>query len=192
MPRPPSIAAHVLTFCCLLAPCCVLAPYAHAGTKVHPVHKKDMKQQVEDLEQQWRTATIAGDIPTLDRLLSEDYVGISMSGQVNTKIQQLDRFRNRTVIITRLDLSDVQVKLVGAVAIVTSRAEVEGSNDGNSMTGVYRYTRVYQRAGNGTWKITNFEATRVPQRGGPMRPDPADPKPDAKPEHPQAPKPATP
>ncbi len=35
----------------------------------------------------------------------------------------------------------MKVKLIGSIAIVTSRAFVEGSSDGVSIKGIYRYTR---------------------------------------------------
>ena len=125
--------------------------------------KHDAKKQVEALEEEWRAAQLAGDISTMDRLLSDDYIGISMTGQVNTKAQQLERIRERKLVLKRLDLGETQVKLVGAIAIVTSRAEVEGTNDGTPVIGTFRYTRVYQRLPTGVWKITSFEATRVPK-----------------------------
>jgi ketosteroid isomerase-like protein len=131
---------------------------------MQPLHEKkhDAKRQVEALEEQWRQAQLSGDVATMDTLLSDDYIGISMTGQVNTKIQQLDRMRTRKFVLTRLDLGEMQVKLVGSIAIVTSRAQVEGTNDGVAVQGTYRYTRVYQRLPSGGWKITSFEATRVP------------------------------
>jgi ketosteroid isomerase-like protein len=91
-----------------------------------------------------------------------------MTGQVNTKTQQLDRMRMHKIALTKLDLGERQVKLIGSIAIVTSRAEVEGTNEGAPVKGTYRYTRVYQRLPSGGWKITSFEATRVP---GPKNPD---------------------
>jgi ketosteroid isomerase-like protein len=129
-----------------------------------PLHEKKhaAKQQVEALEEQWRQAQLGGDVPAMDKLLSDDYIGISMTGQVNTKMQQLDRMRLHKVALTKLDLGERQVKLIGSIAIVTSRAEVEGTNDGAPIKGTYRYTRVYQRIPSGAWKITSFEATRVP------------------------------
>lgn len=131
----------------------------------HPHQKEQLKRQVEKLEETWRAAQLNGDVETMDRLLSEDYVGITMNGQVVTKIQQLDRMRARTFAVTKIDLDDVKVKLIGQTtvetAVVTSRAEVEGTNEGAPLHGTYRYTRVYARMPNGSWKITNFEATRV-------------------------------
>ena len=85
-----------------------------------------------------------------------------MTGQVNTKEQQLDRMRLHKIALTKLDLGERQVKLIGSIAIVTSRAEVEGTNEGAPVKGTFRYTRVYQRLPSGVWKITSFEATRVP------------------------------
>ena len=139
------------------------APAFGAGWN-QPLHEKkhDAKRQVETLEEQWRQAQLAGDVAIMDKLLSDDYIGISMTGQVNTKTQQLDRMRMHKVALTRLDLGERQVKLIGSIAIVTSRAEVEGTNDGAAIKGTYRYTRVYQRLPSGAWKITSFEATRVP------------------------------
>jgi ketosteroid isomerase-like protein len=129
--------------------------------------KHDAKRQVEALEEQWRQAQLAGDVAVMDKLLSDDYIGITMTGQVNTKSQQLDRMRMHKIALTKLDLGDRQVKLIGSIAIVTSRAEVEGTNEGAPVKGTYRYTRVYQRLPSGGWKITSFEATRVP---GPKNP----------------------
>jgi ketosteroid isomerase-like protein len=152
----------------MIVTACVLVLF-QAGTAAAQLHhkSKDLKQQVEELEQQWRTAQLAGDVAAMDKLLSEDYIGISMNGQVNTKAQQLERISTRRVSITRLDLSEMKVKLIGSIAIVTSRAQVEGTSDNVSVKGNYRYTRVYQRLPTGVWKITSFEATRLPQPPAP-------------------------
>ena len=140
----------------------VAAPAAMASH--HAENKHDYKHEIELLEEQWRKAQIAGDVPALDRFMSEDYVGISMSGQVNTKAQQLSRVRDRSFVLTRIDLEDTKVKLLGQVAIVTGKASVEGTSEGISMNGKYRYTRIYQRDPAGGWKVTNFEATRIHNR----------------------------
>jgi ketosteroid isomerase-like protein len=157
---------------CLLIPSTLLVTAVALGGCVplfaagwnQPLHEKkhDAKRQVEALEEQWRQAQLVGDVAVMDKLLSDDYIGISMTGQVHTKMQQLDRMRMHKISLTRLDLGDTQVKLIGSIAIVTSRAEVEGTNEGAPVKGTYRYTRVYQRLPSGVWKITSFEATRVP------------------------------
>jgi len=128
----------------------------------HPPHRhrKHMeREQIVELENEWRTAALANDVPAMDKLLSDDYLGITSTGEVLTKAQQLDHMRNRELVISGLDTSELKIKLIGNIAIVTCLAQVEGSSDGEPLHGAYRYTRVYQRLANGSWKITNFEVT---------------------------------
>lgn len=160
----------------LLAATAVLAglPTAHllaqprqdTSRRPHREHKRDSKREIEAVEEQWRTAQLAGDVHTMDKLLADDYFGISNNGQLNDKTQQLDRLQKRTFVLTRIDVSDVKIKLLGRVGIVTSLAEIEGENDGQPLKGTYRYTRIYKRYPDGSWKITNFEVTRVPGGAG--------------------------
>ena len=152
------VAATLLLF---VAFSVVVAP-VKALPVPHPKQHGDYKREVEALEEQWRLNQLANDVAGMDNLLSDDYIGISISGQVSTKAQQLDRVRNHKVVIHRVDLSDMKVKLIGSIAIVTSRAEVEGTNESGPVRGTFRYTRVYQRLASGAWKITSFEATRIP------------------------------
>ncbi len=172
-----SIASAAVVAALLTA---ILAPAASAQRqqRSHPQHKDDPKHQVEKLEQSWRTAQLNNDVDAMDKLLSDDYVGITMSGQVVTKMQQLDRIRNRTAKLTRIDLDDVKVKLTPPTAIVTGRAEVEGTNDGEPIHGTYRYTRVYMRSPGGSWKITNVEVTRVGEPGANRRTRGGQPSPE--------------
>ena len=156
--------AALLTLLC--AALCLVFCLLATGTLEAQHHKKrDYKHEVEGLEEQWRVAQLAGDVAAMDRLLAEDYVGISVNGEVNTKTQQLDRLRTRSLILSKIAFSDMKVKLVGPVAIVTSLADIEGSSNGVVINGQYRYTRVYQRLASGAWKITNFELTRrIPRK----------------------------
>jgi len=132
-----------------------------AQTLAHPAHKRAEREEIEEMEQQFQKAQLSGDVTIMDKLLSDDYLGINANGELTTKTQQLDHMRNRSLIITRLSPSDVKIKLIGQTAIVTSEVQVEGTLDGTTLHGQYRYTRVYQRVANGSWKVTNFEVTRI-------------------------------
>lgn len=140
------------------------AQHVYAAAKPHE-KKHETKKRVEALEEKWRAAQLAGDVATMDKMLADDFIGISMSGQVNTKSQQLERVKSRNLVVTKLQLSDMKVKLLGKVAIVTSQADVEGTSERGSVKGIYRYTRIYQQMPTGDWKITSFEATRVRPHG---------------------------
>jgi ketosteroid isomerase-like protein len=157
-----SCLPRVFRGCLLLfVPVLALGSPVAAVAQHHHVPKL-AREQIQTLEEQWKDATTTGDAGAMDKLLSDDYVGISWTGQVNTKAMQLDRIRNRAVTVQHMTLSDIKIKVVGPVAIVTSRATVQGTSDGKDINGDFRYTRIYQRLPTGAWQITNFEATRIP------------------------------
>lgn len=137
---------------------------AGLAQRLHKEHKRDSKREIEAVEQQWRTAQLAGDVSTLDKLLADDYLGISNNGQLNNKTQQLERLEKRTLVLTRIDVSEVKIKLLGHVGIVTSLAQLDGTNEDQPLRGLFRYTRIYKRYPDGSWKITNFEVTRIPNK----------------------------
>jgi ketosteroid isomerase-like protein len=57
------------------------------------------------------------------------------------------------------------VRFYGTLALVTSQADVKGTNATGDFSGTYRYTRVYVRNAQGIWKIVSFEASRVREPG---------------------------
>jgi len=122
--------------------------------------KPNVHKEIEVLEDQWRQAILTNNVSQMDHLLADDYIGITSNGTVETKAQDLAQRRAGTVKITELDLSDMHVRLYGDTAVVTSKAQLEGTNGASDISGEYRYTRVYtQRLGQ--WKIVSFEASRV-------------------------------
>jgi ketosteroid isomerase-like protein len=153
--RLPTRVAVVLSTTFLLA----AVPNVFAQRPQHHEHKHIEHGQIVALEREWQQAALTEDVPVMDRLLSEDYLGITPNGEVLTKAQELDHMRNHKLVITKLQTSDFKIKLIGRIAIVTSLAQVEGSLDDELLHGAYRYTRVYQRLPSGVWKITNFEVT---------------------------------
>jgi ketosteroid isomerase-like protein len=165
--RQPTRDAYFIAAILLLVSFAALSQQAEAFAFRHPTRQHDEKQQIEELERQWRTNQLSNDVAAMDKMLSDDYIGISMSGNVYTKAQQLDRMRDKKIVLSRIDFDEMKVKIVGSIAIVTSRVQIEGSNDGLPVKGTFRYTRVYKRLPTAGWQITSFESTRVPQPGPP-------------------------
>jgi ketosteroid isomerase-like protein len=140
-----------------LAPQSAMASLPHHGGR--EAHK-----EIEALEMQWRQAQLNNDVSVMDRLLAEDYIGISANGTIETKAEALALRRAGTLHITSLDLNDMKVRIYGDTAVVTSRADLTGTNGSRDISGKYRYTRVYNRR-LGQWKIVSFEASRMHDAG---------------------------
>jgi ketosteroid isomerase-like protein len=151
-----ALASFALGAACALSS--AQTPTQHHG---HP-HKRMEREQVADLEQQWQQAMLSSDTATMDRLLADDYLGVTAGGDIVTKSQQLDRMRDHQVSITKLNTTETKIKLIGGrIAVVTALSHIEGTIDGKVINSDFRNTRIYERLNTGAWKITNFEATRV-------------------------------
>ncbi len=125
-----------------------------------PHHNKIAHKEIEALEQEWRQAIVTNNVGEMDHLLADDYIGITSNGTIETKAQALAARRAGTMRITKLDLSDIHVRVYGDTAVVTSVADLVGTNGASDISGKYRYTRVYNRR-LGQWKIVSFEASRM-------------------------------
>jgi ketosteroid isomerase-like protein len=137
---------------------CILLSHSAYGLPHHETHA--IHKEIEALEMQWRQAVIDNDVKQMDHLLADDYIGISANGTVETKAQALAQRKAGTVKINQLDLNDLKVRVYGDTAVVTSQADLVGSNGQSDIGGRYRYTRVYNRR-LGQWKIVSFEASRI-------------------------------
>ncbi|MGA7522951.1 MAG: nuclear transport factor 2 family protein [Acidobacteriaceae bacterium] len=122
--------------------------------------RPNVRKEIEGLEQQWRQAILTNNVSEMDYLLADDYIGITSNGTIETKAQDLAQRRAGTVRITELDLSDIHIRVYGDTAVVTSKAQLQGTNGASDISGEYRYTRVYARR-YGHWKIVSFEASRM-------------------------------
>ena len=143
----------------------VIFAFAIQAQAVFP-HHENAHKEIEGLELDWREAQLTNNISAVERLLADDYLGISANGTLETKADELTRRRNGALHITQLDLSDIKVRIYGDTAVVTSKADVVGRNGDRDISGRYRYTRVYSNR-DGQWRIVSFEASRVsgPEEG---------------------------
>ncbi|MGA3081956.1 MAG: nuclear transport factor 2 family protein [Terracidiphilus sp.] len=156
----------------LLAALGALAPAAFATPPHAPPHgqmpkaqKHESRHEIDQLEEVWRDAVLKANAAAMDSLLADDYMAITPNGNLQSKEQALASLRSGTPHITAIEISDHKVRFYGTTALVTSRADVSGTNAGADFSGSYRYTRVYVRDAQGKWKIVSFEASRIREPG---------------------------
>ncbi len=139
----------------------VLAAGAAQPKGMPRAERHESRHEIDLLEDTWRDAVLRHNAAVLDGLLADDYIAISASGTLQSKEQALANLRDGTTRFTSIEFSDRKVRFYGQTALVTSRAEVRGSNGNGIFTGSYRYTRVYVRNDQGKWKTVSFEASRI-------------------------------
>jgi len=161
-----SCSLSLRTACLTLSLLLAAGAGAHAQNKAkHHVPRHEYKHEVEDAEDQWRTAMLGANSDGLGKLLADDYTGITASGAIQTRDQAISSLHAGSFKLSSLILSDRKVRIYGGTAVVTSKAELTGSRDAQSISGKYRYTKVYVRNGQGLWNIVSFEASRIQENG---------------------------
>jgi ketosteroid isomerase-like protein len=119
------------------------------------------RHEIDQMEDAWREAILKANTAKMASLLSDDYLAITSSGTLQTKEQALASLSSGRTHISALEISERRVRFYGTTALVTSFAEVQGTNQEGKMLGSYRYTRVYVRDSHGVWKIVSFEASKI-------------------------------
>jgi ketosteroid isomerase-like protein len=119
-----------------------------------------LTDQVNAMEAQLREAMLAGDLKVLDALLAEDVVFTDQTGNRLTKADDMAAHRLGRLKITQINISDQRVRPCGTCAIVTLVADVGGSFDGQSFSGRFAYTRVWERP-DGKWRVAAAHCSAV-------------------------------
>ncbi len=162
MPMPSCRTARLLLAVCLAGVACIAAPSYARAASIKPHHAGKVDQlAIAGIEDQIRNALLAGDSAVLDKILADDFLGISSNGTLSDKQQYLRRIGKHEHRFTQIDTIERKIRLQPATAVVTTTANVAGNLDGTPIAGIFRYTRVYARQPGGSWKVINFEATRV-------------------------------
>ena len=123
--------------------------------------RHESRHEIDQLEQTWKDALLHRNASAMEALLADDYIAITPNGTLQSKDQTLANLRAGNVQIKSMEFADRKVRFYGQTALVTSRAEVTGTNPEGDFSGAYRYTRVYVRSEQGKWKIVSFEASRI-------------------------------
>jgi ketosteroid isomerase-like protein len=136
-------------------------PAAQAASIPHPhPQPRQIVHIIEKLEDMWQQAELTGNTATMANMLSEDYLGIYGDGTLATKAETIASFKRSATKFSHIRTWDRKIRVYGSTAVVVSKAQVTGEHDGESLSGYYRYTRVYHRH-NEVWRIVSFEASAI-------------------------------
>jgi ketosteroid isomerase-like protein len=135
----------------------------HAGMPL--AQKHETRHEIDQLEDQWRSAILNSDTKSMDSLLADDYMAITPAGTLRSRDETLKNMSSGNEHFTSLTITDRKVRFYGTTAVVTSLATIQASTSGGQVVGDYRYTHVYVRNAQGQWKIVSSEASHVRNPG---------------------------
>ena len=121
------------------------------------------EQAIRQLISQLTNALMKSDTAALDRLWADDYSFTNPSGVVQTKAQRLAELKSGDLKFESFSTDDVQVRVYGDTAVVTSRATLKGRRQGQDIGGQTRGTSVYVKR-QGRWQLVAGQATSIAQQ----------------------------
>lgn len=117
-------------------------------------------QIIIELEEKLRQAMIASDVEILNNLIDDSLVFIAPDGNIATKQMDLDAHKNKIQKISDLTPSEQKIELHDAFAVVSVKMELVGTFAESSISGTYRYLRIWENKNNG-WKIVAGSVTAI-------------------------------
>ncbi len=109
-------------------------------------------QTIDEFLDVWTTAERDGDADTLDRILTDDFVGVGPLGFVLPKPAWLGRYRSGTMQYERFDLDEVQTHVHDRAAVVVARQNQGGTAQGHPVPEAARATLVLSADGD-DWRL---------------------------------------
>jgi ketosteroid isomerase-like protein len=122
------------------------------------------EREVRDMERQWREAWLTADATALDRIHADDYMSIPNIGSVSTKAEVMADVRRGAFRYSRMEHTEMTVRVYGITAVVVGRTTNEGHRGERDVSGDFRYTRIYVKR-NGQWRAVLAQYTRISGAG---------------------------
>jgi hypothetical protein len=108
-----------------------------------------------------RTAELRGDVPFLERVLAEDFLGIGPRGFVLTKDAWLARHRSGDLKYKTIERDEASLRTYGDAAILTSRETSQTEYRGQPVpVGALRATHVFVRKGR-DWQLAGVQYSPI-------------------------------
>jgi len=118
---------------------------------------------IRKLDEERIQAQIQGDVPALDRIYADDFIGIGPSGTVRTKPQVLADFTSHDLKFQSITTDDVHFRVYGNTVVETGRSTMVGQDKGKVVPPDNRFTRVWVRR-QGRWQlVANHYSTLIAQ-----------------------------
>lgn len=118
--------------------------------------------EIPHLEERFINAMKTSNVDELDVLIDGRLIFTSHSGQLFTKDDDLNAHREGHIEIFDINTSEQHIALFGDVAVVSVRKEISGSFFGETLVGIFRFTRVWQKMA-GSWKVISAHSTQILQ-----------------------------
>lgn len=116
--------------------------------------------KVIELDRKRMTAMAEKDVPTLNRLLSDDLIYTHSSARLDTKKSLIGAMESGATVYTSVEPSEVVAQDLGDAVVLTGVAAISVMSDGKPNSFRVRFIDVYANRG-GDWQMVTWQSTRL-------------------------------
>ena len=122
---------------------------------------EEIAKSIQKLESDLRIATMKGEASWFEQHLADNYVETDATGKVSTRADVIKLYRNTQPEYDSWNLSEGTAQTFhGNTVILTGKLDLEGNVEGKSVSGSFRFTRVWVKDGL-EWKLAAEQMTRI-------------------------------
>ena len=123
-------------------------------------HVSQDEQTVRKFVDDFSTAFSQNDAAALDRMTAPDYTFVTPTGTIQNKEQRVVPIRSGALKYDYAKYDEVNVRVYGEMAIVTTRVTVKSSLNGAPLNGQFRSTLTLLKVKD-TWKLVASQASAI-------------------------------
>ncbi len=120
-----------------------------------------IESKIQKCEKLLKEAMLQSNVSELNKLLADDLIFTNHLGRVMNKQDDLEAHRSKILNINEITLNDMKIKLYSGIAIVTVKAHIIGSFNGEISENDFRFTRIWSEVSSGTWQIISGHSSLV-------------------------------
>lgn len=139
----------------------VAAPSPTATTAATPVSTASVEAALKSLIAERDAAIKAGNTAKLETLYADDYASTGPTGVFRTKALVMEDFKSGALKVESISSDDIRIRVHGDTAIATGINTMKGTDKGRAMSGPNRFTQVWVKGTDGSWRIAAFQLTPI-------------------------------
>jgi hypothetical protein len=133
-----------------------------SASTARPVRAADSgdAEFVKFLEDAWVNAIVHKNIDVLNRVMADDFKGVSANGQLYAKQEAIADVRSGFYAVENMQLQNVSVSVFGDMALVKFYQNEKSRLGDENSSGRYAFTDVWLRR-DGEWRVISSQGTPV-------------------------------
>ncbi len=125
--------------------------------------KMSAEATVRDLENKWVASVATHDPSVAQKVLADNYAGVSSRGQLMNKRALLAQIKRDTDVYSSTKISKMDVRVFGDAAVAIGTSTEDGKDRrGTVFTRAYRWTDTWSLR-NGAWQCVASQSAQVPR-----------------------------